>query len=227
MSKGRLPTTVVSWSSGKDCAFALHQVRSQGLGEVIGLLTTLNEENDRVAMHGVRRELLQMQLDALGLPAEMVLLPMPCDDQTYRQRIGSCMDRLRERGVQQVVFGDLFLEDIRRYREEQMQGSGIAPVFPLWQRDTGQLARDMIRCGLRAVVTCVDRRVLPAEYAGRWYDNAFLEDLPPGVDPCGENGEFHTLVTAGPMLTQPIAVQVGRQVCRGDFVFTDVLPAQV
>jgi diphthamide synthase (EF-2-diphthine--ammonia ligase) len=158
----------------------------------------------------------------------MVLLPMPCDDQTYRQRIGSCMDRLRERGVQQVVFGDLFLEDIRRYREEQMQGSGIAPVFPLWQRDTGQLARDMIRCGLRAVVTCVDRRVLPAEYAGRWYDDVFLEDLPPGVDPCGENGEFHTLVTAGPMLTQPIAVQVGGQVCRGDFVFADVLlPAQV
>ena len=146
----------------------------------LDFLTTLNEENDRVAMHGVRRELLQMQLDALGLPAEMVLLPMPCDDQTYRQRIGSCMDRLRERGVQQVVFGDLFLEDIRRYREEQMQGSGIAPVFPLWQRDTGQLARDMIRCGLRAVVTCVDRRVLPAEYAGRRYDNAFLEDLPPG-----------------------------------------------
>jgi uncharacterized protein (TIGR00290 family) len=226
MTKDGLPITVVSWSSGKDCAFALHQLRSQNLGEVVGLLTTLNEENDRVAMHGVRRQLLEMQLDALGLPAEMVRLPNPCDDQTYRQRIGSRMDRLRARGVQQVAFGDLFLEDIRRYREVQMQGSGIAPVFPLWQRDTGQLARDMIASGLRAVVTCVDRRVLPAGFAGRWYDDAFLEDLPSGVDPCGENGEFHTLVTAGPMFAQPIPVQVGRQVCRGDFVFVDVLPAR-
>lgn len=227
MIKVDLPKIVVSWSSGKDCAFALHQLREQQLGEVAGLLTTLNEENDRVAMHGVRRRLLQMQLDALGLPAEMVRLPNPCDDQTYRRRIGSCMNVMRARGVKQVAFGDLFLEDIRRYREDQMRGSGIVPIFPLWERNTGLLAREMIGCGLKAVVTCVDRRVLPAEYAGRWYDEAFLECLPQGVDPCGENGEFHTLVTAGPMFAEPIPVQIGRRVCRGDFVFADVLPAGV
>ncbi|MCK4508947.1 MAG: adenine nucleotide alpha hydrolase [Desulfuromonadales bacterium] len=219
-----MPKAVVSWSSGKDCAFALHQVRTEGRVEVVGLLTTLNEENDRIAMHGVRKELLQMQLKALDLPAEMVMLPMPCDDESYRQRVGLAVERLRERGVQQVVFGDLFLEDIRQYREEQMQGSGLDPVFPLWQRDTGQLCRDMVNSGLQAVVTCVDQRVLSAEYLGRRYDHQFLDDLPADIDPCGENGEFHTLVTAGPMFSQPIAVQIGEKIFRDDFAFIDVRP---
>ena len=222
MSQSCLPKAVVSWSSGKDCAFALHQVMAQGLYEVVGLLTTLNQENERVAMHGVRKELLQLQMDALGLPADMVLLPMPCDDETYRQRIGCCMERLAAQGVKHVVFGDLFLEDIRCYREEQMQGSGIAPLFPLWRQDTHQLAREMIGIGLQAVVTCVDQRQLPAEFVGRRYDQSFLDDLPHNVDPCGENGEFHTLVTAGPMFCRPLDVQVGEKVCRGDFVFADV-----
>jgi uncharacterized protein (TIGR00290 family) len=226
MSKVNRLKVVVSWSSGKDCAFALHQVLSQGRHEVVGLLTTLNQENDRIAMHGVRKDLLLMQMAALGLSAEMVMLPSPCDNQTYLERMGCCMERLRERGVRQVVFGDLFLEDIRQYREGQMQGSGIDPVFPLWQRETGQLARDMLASGLRAVVTCIDRRVLPAGFAGRWYDEAFLADLPAGVDPCGENGEFHTLVTAGPMFSRPIAVQLGKTVTRGDFVYVDVLPVR-
>ncbi len=224
MKNATMPKVVVSWSSGKDCAFALHQVRTEGRVEVVGLLTTLNEENDRIAMHGVRKELLQMQLDALGLPAEMVLLPMPCDNETYRQRVGLTVEKLRERGVKQVVFGDLFLEDIRQYREEQMQGSGLDPVFPLWQRETSQLSRDMVDSGLQAVVTCVDQRVLSAEYLGRRYDHQFLDDLPHDIDPCGENGEFHTLVTAGPMFSWPIAVKIGELVTRGDFAFVDVLP---
>ena len=166
MKSATMPKAVVSWSSGKDCAFALHQVITGGQVEVVGLLTTLNEENDRIAMHGVRKELLQMQLDALGLPAEMVMLPMPCDNETYRQRVGLAVETLRGRGAKQVIFGDLFLEDIRQYREEQMQGSGLDPIFPLWQRDTGQLCRDMVNSGLQAVVTCVDQRVLSAEYLG-------------------------------------------------------------
>ena len=224
MSKRDKPSVVVSWSSGKDCAFALHQVKTEGQFEVVGLLTTLNQENDRVAMHGVRKELLEMQMDALSLPAEMVMLPMPCDNETYRQLIGDTVETLRGRGVQQVVFGDLFLEDIRQYREEQMQGSGLAPLFPLWLRDTGQLSREMVESGLRAVVTCVDQRALSAEYVGRQYDHAFLDELPSGVDPCGENGEFHTLVTDGPMFSAAIPVQIGKKVTRGDFVFVDVLP---
>ena len=219
-----MPKAVVSWSSGKDCAFALHQVRIEGRIDVIGLLTTLNEENDRIAMHGVRKELLQMQLEALDLPAEMVMLLMPCDDETYRQRVGLTVEKLRERGVKQVIFGDLFLEDIRQYREEQMQNSGLDPVFPLWQRDTNQLCRDMVESGLQAVVTCIDQRVLSADYLGRRYDHQFLDDLPDDIDPCGENGEFHTLVTAGPMFSRPIAVRIGEKVLRGDFAFVDVLP---
>lgn len=224
MSQDNRPKVVVSWSSGKDCAFALHRVKMQGGHEIVGLLTTLNQENDRVAMHGVRKELLLMQMDALGLPAEMVMLPNPCDDEAYRQHIGRCMERLRGRGVTQVVFGDLFLEDIRQYRETQMQGSGIDPLFPLWQQDTGELAREMLGSGLRAVVTCVDQRRLPAAFVGRRYDQSFLDELPAGVDPCGENGEFHTLVTDGPMFSRPLSVQVGDTVSRGDFIFADVLP---
>lgn len=224
MKNATMQKAVVSWSSGKDCAFALHQVRTEGRVDVVGLLTTLNEENDRIAMHGVRKELLQMQLEALDLPAEMVMLPMPCDNETYRQRVGLTVEKLRGRGVKQVIFGDLFLEDIRQYREEQMQGCGLDPVFPLWQRDTSQLCRNMVDSGLQAVVTCVDQRVLSAEYLGRQYDHQFLDDLPPDIDPCGENGEFHTLVTAGPMFSWPIAVKIGEKVFRGDFAFVDVLP---
>jgi len=224
VSKRDKPSVVVSWSSGKDCAFALHQVKTEGQFEVVGLLTTLNQENDRVAMHGVRKELLEMQMDALGLPAEMVMLPMPCDNETYRQLIGDTVETLRDRGVQQVIFGDLFLEDIRQYREEQMQGSGLAPLFPLWLRDTGHLSREMVESGLRAVVTCVDQRALSADYVGRQYDHAFLDELPSGVDPCGENGEFHTLVTDGPMFSAAISIQIGEKVTRGDFIFADVLP---
>jgi uncharacterized protein (TIGR00290 family) len=218
------PKVVVSWSSGKDCAFALQQVRTGEEFEVVGLLTTLNSENDRVAMHGVRKELLQQQMAALGLPAEMVMLPMPCDNETYRRLIGGTIEVLRERGVQNIVFGDLYLEDIRQYREEQMEGSGLGSIFPLWLRDTEQLSRDMVDSGLCAVVTCVDQRALSAEFVGRSYDHAFLDDLPVGVDPCGENGEFHTLVIDGPMFSSGLNVEIGEKVLRGDFAFADVLP---
>jgi len=222
MRKDRLPKAVVSWSSGKDCAFALHQVREHGQFEIVGLLITFNEENDRVAMHGVRRQLVQQQMQALALPAEMVMLPMPCGDETYRQRVGQCVERLRDRGVKQIIFGDLYLEDIRRYREEQMRGTGIEPIFPLWQRNTRQLARDMVDSGLQAVVTCVDQRQLEADFVGRQFDHSFLDDLPDHVDPCGENGEFHTLATAGPMFSRPLEVKIGALACHGDFVFADV-----
>ena len=218
------PKVVVSWSSGKDCAFALHQVRTEEKFEVVGLLTTLNGENDRVSMHGVRKELLQKQMVALGLPAEMVMLPMPCDNETYRRLVGGTIEVLRERGVQNVIFGDLFLEDIRQYREEQMQGSGLGAIFPLWLRDTRHLSRDMVDSGLRAVVTCVDQRTLSAEFVGRQYDHAFLDDLPVGVDPCGENGEFHTLVIDGPMFSSGLNIEIGEKVSHGDFTFADVLP---
>lgn len=219
------PKVVVSWSSGKDCAFALYQVRIEKKYEVVGLLTTLNSENDRVAMHGVRKELLQKQMEALGLPAEMVMLPMPCDNESYRRLVGDAVQSLSARGVQAVVFGDLFLEDIRQYREEQMAGSGIEPIFPLWLKDTGQLSRDMVESGLRAIVTSVDQRVLSAEFVGRQYDHAFLDDLPSGVDPCGEKGEFHTLVIDGPMFSACLNVTVGEKSLRRDFAFADVVLA--
>ncbi len=225
MNQNEKPKVVVSWSSGKDCAFALHQVRKEGKFEVVGLLTTLNGENDRVAMHGVRKELLQKQMVALDLPAEMVMLPMPCDNKTYRRLVGCAIDALQERGVRYVVFGDLFLEDIRRYREEQMEGSGMELLFPLWLKDTGQLSRDMVASGMRAVVTSVDLRALSADFVGRQYDQSFLDDLPEGVDPCGENGEFHTLVLDGPMFSGALSVEMGEKVIHGDFVFADVLPA--
>jgi len=220
-----LPAAVVSWSSGKDSAFALHQVRSERKCRIVGLLTTLNGENRRVAMHGVRHELLEKQLEALDLPAEMVLLPTPCDDESYRRHMERAVTKLAGHGVTRMVFGDLFLEDIRQYRIERMQGSGIEPLFPLWQRDTSRLAREMVDSGLRAVVATLDRRALPGEFIGRIYDHDFLDDLPEGVDPCGENGEFHTVVTDGPMFAAPIPVHLGATVTMGDFLYVDVIPS--
>lgn len=218
------PKTIISWSSGKDSAFALHQIRKEDNLYVAGLLTTLNGENDRISIHGVRKELLEKQMEALQLQAEMVKLPMPCDNEIYRQEMGRVVARLKAEGVEHIVFGDLFLEDIRQYRLDQMRGTGIEPLFPLWQLDTGRLARDMVDEGLSAIVTCVDQRVLNAEFVGRPYNHEFLDDLPDGVDPCGENGEFHTVALAGPMFSRAINVAVGERVVHGDFVFADVVP---
>jgi len=215
----------MSWSTGKDSALALHEARSSGEVDIVGLLTTVNEDADRVAMHGVRRSLLDAQADALGLPLRVVPLPWPCPNDVYQDRMAGAVADAREAGVEAMVFGDLFLDDIRRYREQMCEGTGLAPVFPLWLRPTDVVAGQMLAAGVRAVVTCVDRARLPREMAGRWYDDAFLADLPTGVDPCGENGEFHTLVVDGPGFRHPLDVMVGVVVERDGFAFADVLPA--
>jgi uncharacterized protein (TIGR00290 family) len=213
---------LVSWSSGKDSAWMLHVLRSEGLGAPAALLTTMNEVADRVAMHAVRSSVLQAQADAAGLPLVTVPIPSPCPNEVYEARIGAAVRKAVADGFTHVAFGDLFLEDVRRYREERLAGTGLEPIFPLWQRPTAALARDMIAGGLEAYLTCVDPRVLPASLAGRRYDAALLSDLPDGTDPCGERGEFHTCAVAGPMFSKRIGVEVGETVERDGFVFADL-----
>lgn len=217
---------LLAWSSGKDSAFSLHVLRSIQDVEVVGLLTTINETHDRVAMHAVRRTLLEAQAAAAGLPLTIVRIPHPCPNETYEAAMGEAIDDAKKGGIGGVAFGDLFLEDIRRYREKQMAGTGLRLVFPIWGRPTAALAREMIDSGLRARVTCVDPRVLPASFAGREFDQGFLADLPGGVDPCGENGEFHTFAWAGPMFRNAVPVRGGEVVTRDGFVFADLLPAE-
>lgn len=217
-------TTWLSWSSGKDCAWALHILRQQEV-EVSGLLTTLNGAFERVAMHGVRRVLLEAQARAAGVPLIAVDLPWPCSNDDYERIMSGVMERARSEGVTQIAFGDLFLEDVRAYRERNLAGTGVAPIFPLWGRPTGILARDMIASGLQAHLATVDLAKLDQTFAGRSFDGALVESLPPGSDPCGENGEFHTFACAGPMFAAPIAVDVGETVVRDGFAFADLLPA--
>jgi uncharacterized protein (TIGR00290 family) len=214
----------VSWSSGKDSAFALHEARRLGLAEIVGVLTTVNAVYHRVAMHGVRESLLDRQVAALGLPCIKVPLPSPCSNAVYEELMAEATARIMARGVRHIVFGDLFLEDIRAYREAKLKEVGIEPVFPLWQRDTRGLARDMIGAGLVAHLTCVDPKQLDPRFAGRRFDESLLAELPEAVDPCGENGEFHTVVSAGPMFAAPIPIATGAVVERDGFVFADVLP---
>jgi uncharacterized protein (TIGR00290 family) len=217
------PRAIVSWSSGKDSAFSLHAVRERDELEVVALFTTLNRVHDRVAMHAVRREVLRAQAERAGLPLWEVEIPSPCSNAEYEDAMRGLVARARAADVEVVVFGDHFLEDIRRYREERLEGTGLRPVFPLWGIETAALSQQMLAAGLSAIVTCIDPRKLPASFAGRRWDASFLADLPSDVDPCGENGEFHTLVTEGPMLREPLAVSVGQTVERDGFVFTDVL----
>ena len=214
----------MSWSSGKDSALALHQARQDPSISVVGLLVTVNREADRVAMHAVRRTLLQTQADRLGLPLHIVEIPSPCPNDVYEQQMGAALRVASEEGVGAVVFGDLFLPDIRAYREQALEGTGIEPLFPLWGRPTDQLARHMVASGIRAVLTCVDPARLPPAFAGRQFDDDLLRDLPAEVDPCGENGEFHTFVWDGPGFAGPIQVRTGEVVTRDGFVFCDVLP---
>ena len=218
----RPPKAFISWSSGKDSAFALHEARRTGAAEIVGVLTTLNEVYGRVAMHGVRDSVLDRQIAALGLPALKVMLPDPCSNEIYQQRMARACERLLSQGVSHMVFGDLFLEDIRAYREQQLAAVGVTPLFPLWQRNTAALAREMIASGLMAHLVCVDPRRLGREFAGRRFDRNLLEELPPDVDPCGENGEFHTVVSAGPMFAAPVQVSVAGVLERDGFVFADV-----
>jgi uncharacterized protein (TIGR00290 family) len=216
------PRVVVAWSSGKDCAWALHLLRREGKVDVVGLLATVTEPFDRVSMHGVRSEVLAAQASALGLPVRHVPIPSPCPNEVYEAAMSRALGALASEGVAEVAFGDLFLEDVRAYREERMAGSGVAPVFPLWGRNTRDLAHEMIAGGLEATIVCVDPRRLPHRLAGRKFDELLLAELPPDVDPCGERGEFHTCVTAGPMFAHPIDVRAGRVVERDGFVFADL-----
>ncbi|MGE0452651.1 MAG: ATP-binding protein [Vicinamibacteria bacterium] len=215
---------LVAWSSGKDSAWSLHLLRQQPEIEVVGLLTTLDESRERVAMHAVRRELLLAQAAAAGLPLEIVRIPNPCPNEAYEQRMGAAMARAKAAGVASVAFGDLYLEDVRRYRERQMRNSGLSLRFPLWGRPTRALAEEMIDGGLRATLTAVDPRRLDARFAGRAFDRALLAELPAEVDACGENGEFHSFAWAGPMFARPIRVRPGAVVTRDGFVYADLLP---
>jgi uncharacterized protein (TIGR00290 family) len=214
---------LLSWSSGKDSAWTLHVLRQAAEVSVVGLLTTINEVHDRVAMHAVRTEVLRAQADAADLPLWPVPIPSPCSNAEYEAAMGAALVRARAAGITVVAFGDLFLEDIRRYREEKLAGTGLAPIFPLWKRPTDVLARDMIRGGLRARLTCVDPKQLPATFAGREFDAALLAALPQSADPCGERGEFHTFAYDGPMFRHPVPVRTGEVVEREGFVFADLL----
>jgi uncharacterized protein (TIGR00290 family) len=216
---------LLAWSGGKDSAWALHVLRRQPQWEVVGLLTTFNQAFDRVAMHAVRRELVEAQARAAGLPLWAVPLPWPCSNAEYEAAMRQACRRAVDAGIAAVAFGDLFLEDIRRYRETQLQGTGLEPLFPIWGEPTAALARRMIAAGLRARLTCVDPKVLPEKFAGREFDARLLADLPPAVDPCGENGEFHSFVYDGPMFAAPVPVKLGEVVRRDGFVFADLLPA--
>jgi uncharacterized protein (TIGR00290 family) len=213
---------LLAWSSGKDSAWALHTIRTGGIGGPAALLVTINEAADRVAMHGVRTELVRAQAEAAGLPLITVSIPSPCPNEIYEERMAAACRSAVANGFTHVAFGDLFLDDVRRYRDERLAGSGLTPMFPLWGRPTGALAREMIDGGLEAWLTCVDPKQLPPSFAGRRYDAALLSDLPPGVDPCGERGEFHTCVTAGPMFSTRIDVEPGIIVERDGFVFADL-----
>jgi uncharacterized protein (TIGR00290 family) len=219
------PKAFVSWSSGKDSAYALHEARRLGLAEIAGVLTTINEVYDRVAMHGVRAALLDRQIAELALPAIKVPIPSPCPNDIYEARMEEACEHIKAQGIRHIVFGDLYLEDLRAYRIEKLSAAGMEPIFPLWRRETGSLAREMIASGLSARIACLDPRKLAPHFAGRRFDADLLRDLPDDIDPCGENGEFHTVVTAGPMFAREIAVRLGETVERDGFVFTDVIPA--
>lgn len=219
------PKALIAWSSGKDSAWALHEVRCSGDYEIVGALTTVTDTFARVSMHGVREELLQAQLAAARLPSIVVRIPFPCPNDIYEQEMAAALSQVKADGVTHVIFGDLFLQDIRTYREQKLAQIGMTAVFPLWRRPTAALAREMIAAGVEARLATVDLTKLPASFAGRRYDNFLLADLPPQADPCGENGEFHSFVAAGPMFTHRIPVALGDIVTREGFAYTDLLPA--
>jgi uncharacterized protein (TIGR00290 family) len=217
---------LLSWSSGKDCAWALHLLRQQAEVEVMALLTTLNGAFNRVAMHGVRRDLVDAQADRTGLPLWAVDLPWPCSNAEYEETMRGVCARAVSEGITAIAFGDLFLEDIREYRVRQLRGTGLDPVFPVWQIPTETLARDMIGAGVKARITCLNPSRIPAKLAGAEYDGAFLNALPATADPCGENGEFHSFVYDAPVFARPIKIQTGEVVERDGFVFADLLNAR-
>lgn len=219
------PKALISWSTGKDSAWALHQARLAGEFEIVGALTTITENFSRVSMHGVRVEVLGAQLRAANLPLIPVTIPFPCPNEIYEERMGVVVKAAAATGVEKIIFGDLFLEDIRAYREEKLRGTGIEAVFPLWKIPTDQLAHDMIAGGLKARISCIDPMKVPIPFAGAWFDEKLLAKLPADVDPCAENGEFHTCVLGGPMFEKNINVKVGEITQRENFVFADLMLA--
>jgi uncharacterized protein (TIGR00290 family) len=219
-----LTKVILSWSSGKDSAWTLHLLRQQPDIHVVALLTSFNSVADRVSMHAVRRALVEAQAERTGLPLWPVELPWPCSNLQYEERMRVVCQRATAAGITAVAFGDLFLQDVRDYRVRQLEGSGLEPLFPVWHIPTEQLSREMLRAGVKAKVTCVDPSKIAKSFAGRDYDLGLLEDLPPGIDPCGENGEFHTFVADAPIFSRPIAVRAGEVVERDGFVFADLLP---
>ena len=218
--------TLLSWSSGKDSAWTLYTLQQDPSIKLCGLVTTINRVFQRVAMHGVRRELLEHQARAAGLPLTIIELPYPCSNEDYEARMGTLVEQAVADGVQCMAFGDLFLDDIRRYREAKLANTGLQPLFPLWGQDTRQLARQMLDSGLKAYLTCVDPTKLAPHWAGQTFSAELLDQLPASVDPCGEYGEFHTFAVAGPMFGESIAVHAGEIVERDGFVFADLLPKQ-
>lgn len=219
------PKALIAWSSGKDSAWALHEARRSGDYDIVGALTTVTDTFERVSMHGVREELLRAQCEAAGLPSITVRIPFPCSNDIYEAKMAAAMQDALAGGVTHVIFGDLFLEDLRAWREAKLAAIGVTAVFPIWMRPTDVLAREMIAAGVEAHLAVVDLKKLPAGFAGRRFDAALLGDLPGGIDPCGENGEFHSFVSAGPMLSQKIPVSVGETVEREGFAFADLVPA--
>lgn len=219
------PKALIAWSSGKDCAWALHEARREGAYDIVGALTTVTDTFERVSMHGVREELLRAQLDAAGLPSITVRIPFPCSNDIYEAKMAAAMQDAVAAGVTHVIFGDLFLEDLRAWREAKLAAIGVTAVFPIWMRPTDALAREMIAAGVEAHLAVVDLKKLSADFAGRRFDGGLLAALPGGIDPCGENGEFHSFVSAGPMLSRKIAVSVGETVERERFAFADLVPA--
>ena len=217
------PKALIAWSSGKDSAWALHEVRRAGEYDVVGALTTVTETFGRVSMHGVREDILRAQHEAAGLPSVIVPIPYPCPNEIYEARMAAALDGARRQGVTHVIFGDLFLEDVRNYRIQKLAGTGITPLFPLWLRPTDALAREMIDAGVETYLSCVDLKQLERSFAGRRFDHALLADLPASADPCGEKGEFHSCVVAGPMFNRRIDVTVGETIERDGFAYADLI----
>lgn len=218
--------TLLSWSSGKDSAWSLYILKKRNEYEIAGLLTTFNGDADRVAMHGVRRELVKAQAEAAGIPLWEIDLPWPCSNQDYESAMLKTCEKALVSGIECVAFGDLFLTDIREYREKQLRGAGLQPVFPVWGSPTRALAEEMIASGLRAKLTCIDTQQINADFAGREFNRKLLSELPAPADPCGENGEFHSFVYAGPMFSKPVPVEVGEVVVRDQFAYADLLLAR-
>jgi len=218
--------TLLSWSSGKDSAWALHVLRQQSEVEVVGLMTTVNQLYQRIAIHAVRLELLQHQAEAVGLPLHIIDLPYPCTNAQYEAAMEKFIAEAKQQNIECMAFGDLFLADVKEYREAKLAGTGITPLCPIWLTPTNKLAKEMIASGVRAVVTCIDPRQLDASFAGREFNEQFLSDLPQNIDPCGERGEFHTFVFDGPMFTKPVPIEVGEITEREGFVYADVLPSE-